>query len=286
MNDPSFFLKLPRDRLSCAVFSSPHSGSEYPQDFLARTKLGTLEIRSSEDAFVDLLFASAPLHGAPLLAARAPRAFVDLNRSPDDLDPAVIAGTARRHLTPRIAAGLGVIPRVVSEGRVIMDGKLPLSEARARLDGYWFPFHRRLRLLIEESVARHGRAILFDCHSMPRDALASAPLTRGRRPDIILGDRFGVSCSGWVMDGATSVFRDAGFVVTRNAPFAGGYITQSYGAPRSGVHALQIEINRALYMDERRIEPRPDFPEIEARISSAVSALARLGAQETRHAAE
>jgi N-formylglutamate amidohydrolase len=286
MEDKVYTLSLPTELRSCAVFNSPHSGSDYPAAFLARTRLGPLQIRSSEDAYVDELFRAAAEFGAPLLAARVPRACVDLNRSPDDLDPALIEGASRRFLSPRISAGLGVIPRVVAEGRVIMDGKLTLTEARDLLAACWYPYHERLRAMIAESRQRFGCAILFDCHSMPHDALASAPEVRGRRPDIILGDRFGVSCDRWVMEGAVELFRSGGFEVIRNAPFAGGYITQSYGRPRESVHALQIEINRSLYMDEKRIVKRPDFAEVAASLRGVIEGLTSLGARPLRLAAE
>jgi N-formylglutamate amidohydrolase len=286
MANPVFSLRMPADRRSCAVFSSPHSGAAYPEDFMVRTQLEPLQLRSSEDAFVDELFGRAPDAGAPLLAARVPRACVDLNRAPDDLDPALIAGAVRRYLNPRIAAGLGVIPRVVGEGRAIIDGKLPLAEAERRLADFWHPYHAKLRQLLDEARAAFGTAILFDCHSMPHDALGSAPLVWGRRPDVILGDRFGVACDRWLIDAADEVFTAEGFVVARNAPFAGGYITQTYGRPRQAVHALQIEVDRGLYMDETRIERLPGFASVAARLSAAVARLAAIGPRPVRVAAE
>lgn len=276
MESTVYSLAMPAGRRSCAVFSSPHSGDDYRPEFLGTSKLDPVEIRSSEDAFVDELFASAPQAGAPLLAARVPRACVDLNRASEDLDPALIAGAARRFVSPRIAAGLGVIPRVVGDGRVINHGKLTLTEARRRIDAYWRPYHDRLRTLIGESLALHGSALLFDCHSMPHDALGSAPVVWGRRPDIILGDRFGAACGRWLTDAAADLFAEAGFAVARNAPFAGGYITQAYGRPRQGMHALQIEIDRSIYMDEVRIVRRPEFADVAARIGLVVAGLAAL----------
>jgi N-formylglutamate deformylase len=286
MSDAVYALRLPEQRTSCAVFNSPHSGSAYPAEFLARSRLDRVRIRSSEDAFVDALFADAPAFGAPLLAARLPRACVDLNRSPDDLDPALIAGASRRFLNPRIAAGLGVIPRVVAEGQPIIEGKIPLAEARALLAAFYDPYHARLRALLDESRAGFGMAILFDCHSMPHDALGSAPTLWGRRPNVVLGDRFGAACDRAIMEAASEVFRKAGFVVARNAPFAGGHITQAYGRPQQGVHAIQIEVDRALYMDEARIEPLPGFDEVRAGLGRAIAELARLGPQPLQMAAE
>ncbi len=277
---------MPADRRSPAVFSSPHSGADYAEAFPDGSLLGPLQIRSSEDAFVDEIFGAAPDAGAPLLAARVPRACIDLNRAPDDLDPALIAGATRRFLNARIAAGLGVIPRVVGDGRPIIQGKLPLAEAQRRIVDYWHPYHDRLRGLLAEARARFGTAILFDCHSMPHDALNAAPKVWGRRPNVILGDRFGVSCERWLIDAATDLFEAAGFAVARNAPFAGGYITQAYGRPQLGVQALQIEIDRSLYMDETRIERRPDFGEIAAQVGRVVAGLAELGPRSLPVAAE
>jgi N-formylglutamate deformylase len=286
MSDPVYDLSLPRDWTSCAVFSSPHSGADYREVLRGPTRLPLHELRSSEDAFVDELFDLAPELGAPLIAARAPRAYVDLNRAPDDLDPALIAGASRRFLNPRIAAGLGVIPRVVGEGRPILEGKLSLAEAQRRIAAFHQPYHARLRGLLEESRARFGVAILFDCHSMPHDALTAAPSVWGRRPNLVLGDRFGASCERWLMDAACDVFAAAGFSVARNAPFAGGYITQTYGRPQIRQHALQIEVDRALYMDEARVEKRPEFGEIRGMIGAALRELVRLGPRAVPLAAE
>jgi N-formylglutamate amidohydrolase len=286
MQEPIYALHLPDELTSCAVFNSPHSGSEYPEFFLSRTGLDMVVLRSSEDAFVDELFAAAPAAGAPLMCARVPRACVDLNRAADELDPALIAGASRRAMNPRVAAGLGVIPRVVAEGRPIMSGKLTLAEAERRIATYYQPYHARLAGVIEASRRGFGEAVLFDCHSMPHDALVSAPTVWGRRPNIILGDRFGASCARWVIDAASEVLSAAGFVVARNAPFAGGYITQHYGRPDRGVHALQIEIDRALYMDERTIERLPEFDEVRSRIGGAVAELAQIGGRAMPVAAE
>lgn len=286
MSDTPYYLHMPAERSSCAVFSSPHSGADYPQDFLTASRLTLLQLRSSEDAFVDELFAAAPRNGAPLIAARMPRACVDLNRARDDLDPALIAGAERRSINPRVAAGLGVIPRVVAEGRAIIPGKLSMAEAEQRITRWWQPYHVRLLSLMRESLAVSGAAILIDCHSMPRDALLNAPLVGGRRPEVILGDRFGASCDRWLIEAAAEFFGDAGFAVARNVPFAGGHITQAYGAPRRGVHALQIEIDRGLYMDEARIGRLPEFNEVAARISEACAQLARLEPRSMAVAAE
>lgn len=284
--DNAFTLAMPQVRRSCAVFSSPHSGRDYLPALRQSTRLTLAQLRSSEDAFVDELFGAAPEAGAPLIAARLPRAWVDLNRAAEDLDPALIAGAGKRAQNPRIAAGLGVIPRVVGEGRAIIDGKLSLREAEERIESAWRPYHARLAGLIEESRTTFGTAVLFDCHSMPHDALNATPLTFGRRPNVILGDRFGASCDRWLTDEVAGIFGDAGFLVTRNTPFAGGYITQAYGRPQRGVHALQIEIDRRLYMDETQVERLPGFEDIAARLRTVTQALAAIAPRALPMAAE
>ncbi|NNU78812.1 N-formylglutamate amidohydrolase [Halovulum dunhuangense] len=281
-----FILSEPREWTSPAVFSSPHSGTAYPADFLASADLDPMMIRSSEDAFVDRLYAAAPDHGAPLLAATLPRAYVDVNRAADELDPALIAGAQRRCANPRVSAGLGVIPRVVAEGRPIRQGKIPLREALKRLRLGYHPYHEQLEALLSRQRDTFGVALLFDCHSMPHDALCSAPMVRGRRPDVVLGDRFGAACARWVIEAAAELFTAQGFVVARNAPFAGGYITQHYGRPSRNMHALQIEIDRALYMDERRLVPNDRFEDVAARLSAILAQMARLGDAATPLAAE
>ncbi len=266
------------------VFSSPHSGDHYPPTFLRDSQLDPHTLRSSEDAFVDQLFATAPAYGAPLIAARYPRAYVDLNRAATELDPAVVTVPPRPGVNPRVAAGLGVIPRVVAEGRVIRSGRMTLRAAQARLDGVYHPYHTALYRLLEAARIRHGASLLVDCHSMPREALRSQ--TNRERPDIVLGDRFGTSCATWVTDAAVDAFARAGFRVARNTPFAGGYITQSYGRPVQGRHALQIEIDRSLYMNEKTIVKRPDFRELTERLGTVVAELANLLPSANRVAAE
>ncbi len=286
MDDTVYRLHLPEVITSCAVFNSPHSGRDYPESLRASSRLSWLQLRSSEDAFVDDLFGTAPEFGAPLLAARVPRACVDLNRAADELDPALIVGASRRTTSPRITAGLGVIPRVVAEGRVIIEGKLSFAEAEERLATYYRPYHDKLGQLLAGQRARFGQAILIDCHSMPHDAVAAAPLIWGRPPNIVLGDRFGAACDRWLIDAATDAFRDAGFTVARNAPFAGGYITQRYGRPRERIHALQIEIDRSLYMNEARIEPNGDYDAVKGMIRQVIATLSALGARPLSVAAE
>jgi N-formylglutamate deformylase len=270
---PPFSLADVAGPMSRAVFSSPHSGRCYPEDFVRRARLGPTELRASEDAFVDELFAAAPRYGAPLIAATAPRAFIDLNRSPEELDPSVVDGVRATGLNPRIAAGLGVIPRVVAEGAPIYAGKISRAEASDRIARFHAPYHEALTRLLRRAAAAHGVAILYDCHSMPSDALRAAPRVRGRRPEIVLGDRFGASAGEWAMRLAQDAFEAAGFAVARNAPFAGGFITQRHGRPSQSRHAIQIEVDRGLYLDERRIERTASFDSLAAALSGVVARL-------------
>ncbi|MEH7828121.1 N-formylglutamate amidohydrolase [Gemmobacter denitrificans] len=282
----AYVLLRPMATFAPLVFSSPHSGRDYPSAFLDATVLDSRLIRSSEDAFVDKLFAAAPHHGMPLLAARAPRAWLDLNRACDELDPALIEGVSRAPHNPRISSGLGVIPRVVAQGRPIYRGKLPRSEAEARLRAHWHPYHDRLRNLMTETESRFGEAVLIDCHSMPHEAIETHARPGNSHPEVVLGDRFGAAAGRVVMDRIETAFRRAGLRVARNAPFAGAYIAQTYGRPSRGHHAVQVEIDRALYMDEARIEPRPDFPAFQALMAEVVADLAESFAPDRRLAAE
>ena len=258
MRGDSFRLTMPDHWAGGVVFASPHSGADYPSDLLQRSNLGDLAMRSSEDAFVDQLFATAPKLGAPLLAARFPRAYVDLNRGVDELDAALIDGVNPRVSNPRVSSGLGVIPRVVANGRAIYCGKISMMEAQERLDQVWRPYHAKLQALLDSSRAKFGEALLIDCHSMPHEALDNMAHNK-RRPDIVLGDRYGASADPHMVDVVEAALAQSGLVVARNTPFAGAYTAQTYGRPSQGQHVIQIEIDRSLYMDEARLVLRPDF---------------------------
>lgn len=277
MTPPPFTLLAPAVPETPVLFSSPHSGREYPPALLAATQLDPLTLRSSEDAFVDELFACAPAFGAPLLAARLPRAFLDLNRAADELDPAVIEGLGRAPHNPRIASGLGVIPRVVANGRPIYAGKISRIEAEARLARAWHPWHAELRRLMDERLARFGQAVLIDCHSMPHEAIESHARPGQPRPDVVLGDRFGAAAGREVMERVEAAFAAAGLKVARNAPFAGAYIAQAYGRPSRGSHVVQVEIDRSLYMDEARLERLPGFDAFRSLIAGIVAELVGIG---------
>lgn len=282
----AYHLIMPDVRSTSVVFASPHSGRDYPWSFARRSVLDERTLRSSEDAFVDQLFAVAPLHGAPLLAATMPRAYVDVNRAMDELDPALIEGVKKTAHNPRVSSGLGVIPRVVANGRAIYRGKLTRREVDARLADVWRPWHDALDVLLTDSLALHGEAILVDCHSMPHEALESLSHPRGARPDIVLGDRFGAAASGLIVDQIEAAFSSAGLRVARNAPFAGAFVTQNYGKPSKGQHAVQIEIDRALYMNEQMIRPNGNFKAFQSLMSDIVAEIAAIGRADMQVAAE
>lgn len=273
----AFTLNTPPVQTTQVIFSSPHSGRAYFDTFLSSSVLTKQEIRSSEDAFVDELFAGVTQFGAPMIAAIAPRAYLDLNRSFDELDPGLIAGLRRVVSNPRVASGLGVVPRVVSGGRHIYDGKLDIREIQHRINTYWRPFHKQMQVMIDDTRQKFGSAVIVDCHSMPKDALDG--FNTSRQPDIVLGDRFGASASARVADRIEAAFEDQGFRVVRNTPFAGAYIAQHYGRPTRRQHAVQIEINRALYMDEDRVERLPCFDEVRTALMAAAGEICECGSK-------
>ncbi|MGB7317479.1 MAG: N-formylglutamate amidohydrolase [Planktotalea sp.] len=267
---------------SSVVFASPHSGREYAWSFMRRSTLSEMAIRSSEDAFVDQLIERAPDFGAPLLLATVPRAFVDLNRSSEELDPALIEGVKSGGHNPRVASGLGVIPRVVSNGRAIYRGKLTLLEARKRLVDFWHPYHNALSGVLQEAHDAFGEAILVDFHSMPHEALDGIERFGNRRPDVVLGDRFGASASSLIVDQIEAAFSSAGFTVSRNAPFAGAYVTQTYGRPSRRQHAVQVEIDRSIYMNEKTLTLKASFEDIKNKLSTVMSEICEVGQQKSR----
>ena len=273
-------LTMPDVRSTSAVFASPHSGREYPWAFVRRSVLDERILRSSEDAFVDQLFATAPKHGAPLLAATYPRAWVDVNRSADELDPALIEGIRRGTHNPRVASGLGVVPRVVANGRAIYRGKLTRREADQRVQTGWQPWHNTLEKLLGESHAMFGEALLVDCHSMPHEAIETLSHQRGARPEIVLGDRFGAAAAGDVVDRIEASFAAAGLRVARNAPFAGAFVTQHYGRPAKSQHVVQIEIDRGLYLNQQTLEPNDGYDGFAAALNQVIPALAAIGRSE------
>ena len=260
------------------VFASPHSGRHYPRDMGASARLGSAAIRSSEDALVDLLLETAPRHGCTVLIARYARAYVDVNREPYELDPTMFEDDLPAFAmarTARVAAGLGSIARLVAEGREIYDRKLTFAEANRRIESVHAPYHQALRGLVEEARAAHGLAVLIDWHSMPGAAAGQGPGGR-RHVDMVLGDRFGSTCSGDLTDLVERQLAGLGYAVARNAPYAGGYTTEAYGRPVEGVHALQVEINRALYLDEALLAPKPGFRRLAEDLEQVFRTLAAL----------
>ncbi|WP_428482513.1 N-formylglutamate amidohydrolase [Pyruvatibacter mobilis] len=253
---PPFTVARPETQTVPFVLNSPHSGRIYPQAFLAASRLDALSIRRSEDSFVDEIFAAAPRLGAPLLHANFPRAYLDTNREPYELDPAMFHDTLPPHANTRsvrVAGGLGTIARVVADSTEIYRAPLSYAEADHRIRTLYMPYHQALSELLENTFHRFGCAVLIDCHSMPSLAGPIEDDPMAPRADIVLGDRYGVSAAPALTDAAERILTDLGYVVTRNTPYAGGFNTEHYGRPAHGLHALQIEINRALYMDETRV---------------------------------
>lgn len=264
-------------RRSPLVFNSPHSGCYYPPDFTAASPLDLATLRRSEDSFIDEIFADAPKYGAPLLRALFPRAYLDVNREAFELDPGMFADSLPAHVntrSQRAAGGLGTIARVVADGTNIYREKLAFADAEQRIAALYRPYHTALHALLEETARTCGVAVLIDCHSMP--SIGVAPHAPGQRAsEIILGDRFGASCSPLISQTVESALSEMGYLVARNNPYAGGYITDTYGQPGKGCHALQIEINRALYMDEVLIVRGPGFTRMRADMSSLIATLTR-----------
>ncbi len=261
---------------SGVVFSSPHSGRTYFNELLLASRLSLQGLRASEDAFVDLLFSDALNRGAPLISAVAPRAYIDLNRAPGDLDPALVEGAETRPANARVVAGLGVVPRIVAEGVAIYDGKISMAEARRRV-AYWHaPYHQKLMDLLLRARRRFGRALLIDCHSMPTGATSVGGRRLHAPVDVVLGDRFGMAAERALVDAIEQAFVDAGFRVARNAPFAGGYITERYGRPAAGVSAVQIELDRGLYLDQAFTEPAAEFEPLRRALRPVIARLCDL----------
>ncbi len=261
------------------IYASPHSGNHYTAEFLATSRLDAVTLRGSEDCFVDEIFAAAPELGAPLLRALFPRVFLDPNREPYELDPAMFEDQLPPHVNARslrVAGGVGTIARVVGDGSEIYRDKLSFAEAERRLATYYKPYHDALARLIAETRERFGCAVLIDCHSMPSRGRAKGRETMHRHTDIVLGDRFGTSCAKVLVETARKLLASSGYRVARNAPYAGGFITQRYGRPHEGVHALQIEINRALYMDEELIQRRPGITSVIRDVTALIAALNRV----------
>jgi N-formylglutamate amidohydrolase len=269
-------LQLPVARILPLVLASPHSGTEYPANFLAVSRLDPVTLRRSEDSFVDELFGAGPRLGAPLLSARFPRAYVDVNREAYELDPDMFVDALPKFVnagSPRVRMGLGTIARIVASGEEIYAKKLCFAEAQRRIEQLYRPYHRALRGLVEETAALFGGYLLIDCHSMPSGG-DSARERSGA--DIVLGDCHGVSCGPQFVDAARRFLVERGFAVAINAPYAGGFTTGHYGRPSVQRHALQIEVNRALYMNERDYQRKDYFPRLVQDLAELVDHLGRV----------
>jgi N-formylglutamate amidohydrolase len=254
------------------VFASPHSGRVYPPDMGADPAVPEASIRSAEDAFVDRLIATGPDHGATVIAARLGRAYVDLNRDAGELDPALIDG-APEDGGVRAAAGYGVLARLTGDGRSLYARRVPLAEARTRIARTHAPYHAALAELMEATRARHGRAVLVDWHSMPSRA-AGGPGRAVRPLDVVIGDRHGGACSVRLTRTLRGLFEEAGWRVGLNQPYAGGYTTRTWGRPDEGFHAVQVELNRALYLDEGSGAPGPGFDRVRGVVGRVIAGLA------------
>lgn len=273
---PPFEILAPAEWTAPAVFNSPHSGREFPDDFLRQTRLPLKSLRKSEDCFVDELFGSCVDHGAPLLRALVPRSYIDLNREPYELDPRMFSSELPGYAntgSPRVAGGLGTIPRIVSEGEDIYRGRLDFAEVRKRIEHIYIPYHRTLSALTNAVLSKAGEVLLIDCHSMPASATAHVAPASAGMVDVVLGDRFGASCAEDISAFIETRLERHGLRVLRNKPYAGGFITQNHGAPHRGQHALQIEINRSLYMNEATLEKTRDFQNLSEVIEDVVKAL-------------
>lgn len=286
--DPAFEILSPEHPSTPVIFNSPHSGRIYPRSFVDQTRLDFETLRRSEDSFVDELFMDVVPAGAPLMRALFPRAFLDLNREPYELDPRMFDGRLPAFANTRsirVSGGLGTIARVVGDSQEIYQRRLPVSEALDRIETYYKPYHQSLRRLITKTHRRFGVAVLVDCHSMP-----SGPVRDDTaRADFVLGDRYATSCSGLLVETLERALTDRGYVVVRNKPYAGGYITEHYGNPAMGLHAVQIEINRSLYMDEANYQRGNDFYRVRAdleAVSRLLMAMAEQALPAPRAAAE
>ncbi len=278
MDTPTSFFEVlrPRSQRIPFVYNSPHSGRIYPASFLAVSRLDERTIRRSEDTFVDELFMRCVERGAPLLRAHFPRAWLDVNREPYELDPKMFAGDLPSYCnvrSTRAAGGLGTIARVVAEHHEIYAKPLEVTEGLTRIESVYRPYHETLRRLVAETHAKFGLAVLVDGHSMPSSVKSREIRSR---PDFVIGDRHGTSCAPEISESAAAFIRARGYSVTLNKPYAGGFITEHYGRPKRGLHALQIEVNRGLYMDELRFEKSPGFSRLQGDIGELAATLARV----------
>jgi N-formylglutamate amidohydrolase len=273
---PPFEIVEPAQWRAPIIFNSPHSGSVYPAEFLSASRIDVVALRRSEDSFMDELIVGLSDRGFPVMRVHFPRSYVDVNREPYELDPRMFTGrlpSFANTRSMRVAGGLGTIPRVVGDGQEIYRERLDVDDALARIETLYKPYHRGLRRLINKAHQAFGTAIVVDCHSMPSIGISR---DEPRRPDVVIGDRYGTSCAGVLVDVVESTFGRLGYSLGRNKPYAGGFITEHYGNPASGLHAIQIELKRSIYMDERRRERTARFDQIAADFTVLADALAAV----------
>jgi N-formylglutamate amidohydrolase len=274
--DPPFEVLEPAVRRGPVLFNSPHSGATYPRAFLSTARLDLRALRRSEDSFMDELMAGVVAQGYPLMRAHFPRCYVDVNREPYELDPRMFEGrlpSFANTRSMRVAGGLGTVARVVGDAQEIYDRRIPVDDALARIESLYKPYHRALRRLFTGIHREFGTAVLVDCHSMP----SNAGIREERaRPEFVIGDRYGTACIGIVADVVEQTLRGVGYTVSRNKPYAGGFITEHYGNPAAGLHAVQLEVNRALYMDERRYQRTANFARVAADMETLASRLGEI----------
>jgi N-formylglutamate amidohydrolase len=271
---PPFEIVEPDELRAPLIFNSPHSGSVYPDDFLQASRIDLPTLRRSEDSFMDELIGDLCDHGFPVVRVHFPRSYVDVNREPYELDPRMFVGrlpSFANTRSMRVAGGLGTVPRVVGDGQEIYRERLSVDDALGRIEQLYKPYHRALRRLINRVHQRFGTTVVVDCHSMPSVGVSR---DEPRRPDVVIGDRYGTSCAALLADIVEETLTSLGYSVGRNKPYAGGFITEHYGNPASGLHAIQLELNRAIYMDERRRERGPNFAQVTADFAKLADALA------------
>ena len=273
---PPFEIVEPAEWRAPIIFNSPHSGSVYPHDFLNASRIDLAALRRSEDSFMDELIAGLSLRGFPTIRVNFPRSYVDVNREPYELDPRMFIGrlpSFANTRSMRVAGGLGTIPRVVGDGQEIYRERISVDDALARIEALYKPYHRALRRLINRAHQAFGAVVVVDCHSMPSIGVSR---DEPRRPDVVIGDRYGTSCAPLLPDMVEETMRALGYSIGRNKPYAGGFITEHYGNPASGLHTVQIEVNRSVYMDERRRERGPRFEQVAKDFAILADALAAI----------
>lgn len=280
--DSPFDILEPAHVRGPVLFNSPHSGAVYPREFLKASRLDLARLRRSEDGFVDELVQGVVARGYPLMRAHFPRCFVDVNREPYELDPRMFEGrlpSFANTRSMRVAGGLGTVPRVVGDAQEIYGQRIPVAEALRRIESLYKPYHRSLRRLFGRLHRDFGAAILMDCHSMPS---TTSSKDERPRPEFVIGDRYGTSCVGMIAETVEQTLRALGYTVSRNKPYAGGFITEHYGNPSAGLHSIQLEMNRALYMDERRHERTAGFSRLAADLETLADRLAEIPISELR----